>query len=99
MPYIKANDPILAGLDTNCIICRNTAVVCWVSHSGRTVCACVKCATEDLPMLIAEVATAKNPEADLDGAMQTVAESFYRGAALGLQRSYKCAITPPIPRR
>ena len=99
MPYLKSNDPLLAHAHTYCVICENASDICWISPDRCAICVCLQCATEELPVLIAEVATAKNPDADLDAVLQTIAERFYRGAALGLQRSYKCAITPPIPRR
>ncbi len=85
MAYITSNDPFLGDEPANCHFCQAPAHAYW--HNEDNFYVCSECAIDRLPLLIADAVTANNPTGTLDAAMEAISRNFYRGAAIGLQRS------------
>lgn len=85
MAHISSNDPFLGDERADCYFCDAPAHAYW--HREFNFCVCSECATNKLPLLIADAVTANNPKGTLDAAMEAISKNFYRGAAIALQRS------------
>lgn len=85
MAYISSDDPFLGDEPANCHFCKAPPHAYW--HGEENFYVCGECALEKLPLLVSDAVTAHNPKANLDAAMEVISRNFYRGAAMGLQRS------------
>lgn len=85
MAHISSNDPFLGDERADCYFCDAPAHAYW--HREFNFYVCSECAINRLPLLIADAMTANNPKGALDAAMEAISKNFYRGAAIGLQRS------------